>query len=64
MSRSTECRHKPIHEIENKLYPDYDHGSFPRMYIELKEEAEGEFTCLEADNPSSTDCLRSQKLSQ
>ena len=32
--------------------------------IELKEEAEGEFTCLEADNPSSTECLRSQKLSQ
>jgi len=23
---------------ENKLYPDYDHGSYQRMYIELKEE--------------------------
>jgi hypothetical protein len=38
MSRSTECKHKPIPEIENKLYPDYDHGSYQRMYIELKEE--------------------------
>jgi hypothetical protein len=26
------------HEIENKLYPDYDDGLFQRMYIELKEE--------------------------
>jgi hypothetical protein len=46
MSRSTECKHKPIPEIENKLYPDYNHGSYQRMYIELKEE--GEFTFLEA----------------
>ena len=38
MSHSTECKHKPIPEIENKLYPDYDHGSDQRMYIELKEE--------------------------
>ena len=38
MSHSTECKHKPIPEIENKLYPDYDHGSYQRMYIELKEE--------------------------
>jgi hypothetical protein len=38
MSRSTECKHKPIAEIENKLYPDYDHGHYQRMYIELKEE--------------------------
>ena len=38
MSRSTEYKHKPIPEIENKLYPDYDHGSYQRMYIELKEE--------------------------
>ena len=44
MSCSTECRHKLIPEIENKLYPDYDHGSFQRMYTELKEEAEGDFT--------------------
>jgi hypothetical protein len=28
--------------MENKLYPDYDHGPYQRMYIELKEE--GEFT--------------------
>jgi hypothetical protein len=38
MSCSTECKHKPIPEIENKLYPDYDHGSYQRMYIELEEE--------------------------
>jgi hypothetical protein len=38
MSRSTICRHRPIYEIENKLYPDYDDGLFQRMYIELKEE--------------------------
>ena len=41
MSRSTECKHKPKPEIENKLYPDYDHGSYQRMYFELKEEGEG-----------------------
>jgi hypothetical protein len=40
MNRSTECKHKPIPEIENKLYPDYDHGSYQRIYIELKEEGE------------------------
>jgi hypothetical protein len=34
MNRSTECKHKPI--------PDYDHGQYQRIYIELKEE--GEFT--------------------
>jgi hypothetical protein len=38
MSRSTECKHKPIPEIENKLYPDYDHGSYQRIYTELREE--------------------------
>jgi hypothetical protein len=38
MSRSTECKHKPMPEIENKLYPDYDHGSYQRIYIELREE--------------------------
>jgi hypothetical protein len=39
MSRSTECKHKPVPEIENKLYPDYDHSQYRRrMYIELKEE--------------------------
>ena len=63
MSRSTECRHKLIPEIENKMYPDYDHGSFQRMYIELKEEAEGDFTFLKADNSGSTERLRSQQLS-
>jgi len=26
--------------MENKLYPEYDCGSYQRMYIELKEEAE------------------------
>jgi hypothetical protein len=36
MNSSTRC--KPVHEIENKLYPDYDDGMFQRMYIELKEE--------------------------
>ena len=45
------------------MYPDYDHGSFQRMYTELKEEAEGDFTFLKADNPGSTECLRSQQLS-
>jgi hypothetical protein len=64
MSRSTECRHKLAPEIENKLYPDYDHGSFQRMYFELEGEAEGESPFLEANNPGSTECLRSQQLSQ
>jgi hypothetical protein len=26
MNHSTQCKHKPVHEIENKLYPDYDDG--------------------------------------
>jgi len=30
-----------LYMTENKLYPDYDHGSYRRMYIELKEEGEG-----------------------
>ena len=38
MNRSTTCKHRPVHEIENRLYPDYDDGLFQRMYIELKEE--------------------------
>jgi hypothetical protein len=38
MNRSTQFKHRPIHEIENKLYPDYDNGSYQREYIELKEE--------------------------
>jgi hypothetical protein len=38
MSNSTICRHRPVHEIESKLYPDYDDGLYQRMYIELKEE--------------------------
>ncbi len=29
---------KPVPEIERKLYPDYDNGSYQREYIELKEE--------------------------
>jgi hypothetical protein len=44
MSRSTECKHKPIPEIENKLYPDYDRGLYQRMYIELKEEGSRKLT--------------------
>jgi hypothetical protein len=40
MNRSTQCKHRPVHEIENKLYPDYDEGLFQRMYIELKEEVD------------------------
>lgn len=38
MNRSTQCKHKPIHEIESKLYPNHDNGSYQREYIELKEE--------------------------
>jgi hypothetical protein len=38
MNSSTKCKHRPAHEIENKLYPDYDDGLYQRMYIELKEE--------------------------
>lgn len=38
MNHSTQCKHGPVHEIENKLYPDYDNGSYQRAYIELKEE--------------------------
>jgi hypothetical protein len=40
MSHTTHCKHKPIPEIERKLYPDYDNGSYQREYIELKEEVE------------------------
>jgi hypothetical protein len=38
MNQSTQCKHRPLHEIESKLYPDYDDGLYQRMYIELKEE--------------------------
>jgi hypothetical protein len=38
MNCSTKCKHRPVHEIENRLYPDYDDGLYQRMYIELKEE--------------------------
>jgi hypothetical protein len=38
MNHSTKCKHRPIYEIENRLYPDYDDGLYQRMYIELKEE--------------------------
>ncbi len=38
MSSSTICKHRPVHEIESKLYPDYDDGLYQRMYVELKEE--------------------------
>jgi hypothetical protein len=24
MNCSTKCKHRPVHEIENRLYPDYD----------------------------------------
>jgi hypothetical protein len=24
MNSSTRCKHRPVHEIESKLYPDYD----------------------------------------
>jgi hypothetical protein len=40
MNSSTRCKHRPIHEIENKLYPDYDDGLYRRLYFELKEEIE------------------------
>jgi hypothetical protein len=32
------CKHRPIHEIENRLYPDYDDGVFQGVYLELREE--------------------------
>ena len=38
MNSSTKCKHQPVHEVENKLYHDYDDGLYQRMYIELKEE--------------------------
>jgi hypothetical protein len=38
MNHSTKCKHRSLHEIESKLYPDYDDGLYQRMYIELKEE--------------------------
>jgi hypothetical protein len=34
-------QHRPVYEIENRLYPDYDDGLFQRMYIELEEEIGG-----------------------
>jgi hypothetical protein len=40
MNCSTRCKHRPVHEIENRLYPDYDYGLYQRMYIEVKEEVE------------------------
>jgi hypothetical protein len=43
MNSSAKCKHRPIHEIESKLYPDYDDGLYQRMYIEVKEEH-----CLES----------------
>jgi hypothetical protein len=38
MSISTKCKHRPIREIESKLYPDYDDGLYQKMYVELIEE--------------------------
>ena len=38
MNRSTNCKHKRIPEIENKLYPDYDKTNHSRKWVELKEE--------------------------
>lgn len=38
MNCSTKCNHRPVHEIENRLYPYYDDGLYQNMYIELKEE--------------------------
>ncbi len=38
MNSSTKCKHRPLHEIESILYPDYDDGLYQRTYIELKEE--------------------------
>jgi hypothetical protein len=38
MNRSTNCKHKRIPEIENKLFPDYDKATYLRMWVELKEE--------------------------
>ena len=46
MNHSTNCKHRPIYEIENKLYPDYDDGLFQRMYIELKEEKRSTFNSV------------------
>jgi hypothetical protein len=40
MSHSTRCKHKAIPSIENKLYPDYNHGKYGRMWIELKDESQ------------------------
>jgi hypothetical protein len=39
LTSTTRCKHRPVHEIESKLYPDYDDGLFQRMYIELNEES-------------------------
>lgn len=38
MNQSTQCKQRPLLEIESKLYPDCDDGLYQRMYIELKEE--------------------------
>jgi hypothetical protein len=38
MNSSTRLKNRSVHEIENKLYPDYDDSLYQRMYIELKEE--------------------------
>jgi hypothetical protein len=47
MNSSTKCTHRPAHEIENRLYPDYDDGLFQRMYIEVKEEVKVEYAWLD-----------------
>ena len=47
MNHSTNCKHRPIYEIENKLYPDYDDGLYQRMYIEVKEEVKVEDAWLD-----------------
>ena len=47
MNSSTKCKHRPVHEIENRLYPDYDDGLYQRTYIEVKEEVKVEDVCLD-----------------
>jgi hypothetical protein len=54
-SRSTECRHKLLPGIENKLYQIMIMVHIRRLYIDLKEETEGtegteegKFTFLES----------------
>ena len=50
MNHSTNCKHRPIYEIESKLDPHCDDGLYQKMYIER-----GLIICSFEDNNSNID---------